>query len=125
VLGRSIRFHARRVPVLRALLPSRTGPTRHGVGLRRVAASQILDPLSERIAGIEARCERILAFGQRCARDAAPFLHPQLQAIKHEHRGTDGELIRPIIEITGYPEPKPALPAPGPLPIATDNQTSH
>jgi hypothetical protein len=33
------------------------------------------------IGRLDARLERILAFGQRCARDAAVFLHPQLQAI--------------------------------------------
>jgi hypothetical protein len=48
---------------------------------------------------------------------AAPFFHPQLADIKHDHRTADGELIRPIIEITGYPAalkeiapPTPALP---------------
>ena len=34
---------------------------------------------------------------------AAPFFHPQLAQVKHDHRTAGGELIRPIIEITGYP----------------------
>jgi hypothetical protein len=49
--------------------------------------------LGPQIGRLDARLERILALGQRCARDAVVFLHPQLQAIKHEHRGADGELI--------------------------------
>ena len=30
--------------------------------------------------------------------------------IKHDHRTADGELIRPIIEIAGYPAPKEIAP---------------
>jgi hypothetical protein len=52
------------------------------------------------------------------ATKAAPFFHPQLADVKHDHRKEDGKPIVPIIEITGYPEPKqieqsaptPALP---------------
>ena len=40
---------------------------------------------------------------QRCARDAATIFHPQLAQVKHGHRGLDGELIKPVIEIIGYP----------------------
>jgi hypothetical protein len=60
--------------------------------------------------------DQVRAFAQRYARDAASFIHPQLAVIKHDHRTADGELIRPIIEITGYPAalkeiapPTPAL----------------
>ena len=66
---------------------------------------------------IAARLDHLRAFAQRCARDAASFIHPQLADIKHDHRTADGELIKPIIEITGYPAalkeiapPTPALP---------------
>jgi hypothetical protein len=65
--------------------------------------------------------EQILVYrdrAQRYARDAAPFFHPQLADIKHDHRSA-GTAIRPVIEITGYPGPKeiapptrPALPPP-------------
>jgi hypothetical protein len=60
----------------------------------------------------------VRAFAQRCARHAATFLHPTLAAIKHGHRGADGEIIRPIIEITGYPERKPVPPLALPAPLA-------
>jgi hypothetical protein len=66
--------------------------------------------------------EQILVYrdrAQRYARDAAPFFHPQLADIKHDHRSADGKGIRPVIEITGYPGSKeiapptrPALPPP-------------
>ena len=66
---------------------------------------------------IAARLDHLRAFAQRCARDAASFIHRQLADIKHDHRTADGELIKPIIEITGYPAalkeiapPTPALP---------------
>jgi hypothetical protein len=55
---------------------------------------------------------------QRYASMAAPYFHPQLSDIKHDHRSQDGKAIRPVIEITGYPGPKeiapptPALPGP-------------
>ena len=79
-----------------------------------------------RLEAVEARIDQLLAFAQRCARDAAGFLHPQLAAIKHEHRGADGELIKPVIEITGYPEPKPSAPAlPPPIVVQNDSETAH
>ena len=59
---------------------------------------------------IAARLDHLRAFAQRCARDAASFIHPQLADIKHDHRTADGELIRPIIEIAGYPAPKEIAP---------------
>ena len=43
------------------------------------------------------------------------FLHPQLAQIKHDHRAADCELVKPVIEIAGYPvamelaPPTPAL----------------
>jgi hypothetical protein len=71
------------------------------------------------VAAIELRLDQVKAFAQRCARDAATFLHPQLAAVKHEHRGADGELIRPVIEITGYPAAlKEIAPPPPALPLA-------
>jgi hypothetical protein len=35
--------------------------------------------------------------------DAASFIHPQLSDVKYDHRTENGKLIRPVIEITGYP----------------------
>ena len=46
---------------------------------------------------------------QRYARDVAPYFHPQLQAIKHDHRTADGAPLRPILVIEGYPSEPPAL----------------
>ena len=67
---------------------------------------------------IAARLDHLRAFAQRCARDAASFIHPQLADIKHDHRTADGELIKPIIEIIGYPGPKEIAPPTPALPLA-------
>jgi hypothetical protein len=40
---------------------------------------------------------------QRYARDVAPYFHPQLAAVKHDHRTADGLPLRPILVIEGYP----------------------
>jgi hypothetical protein len=37
----------------------------------------------------------------------APFFHPQLAAVKHDHRTQDGQVIRPVIVIEGYPNRRP------------------
>jgi hypothetical protein len=55
------------------------------------------------IERIEALLDQVRAFAQRCARDAASFIHPQLADMMHDHCSEDGKLIRPVIEITGYP----------------------
>ena len=34
---------------------------------------------------------------QHCARDGAPFFHPQLADIKHDHRSENGKTIRPTL----------------------------
>ena len=34
---------------------------------------------------------------QHFARDGAPFFHPQLADIKHDHRSEDGKTIRPTL----------------------------
>jgi hypothetical protein len=57
------------------------------------------------VDAIVALLDQVCAVAQRCARDAASFIHPQLAQVKHDHRGDDGEPIRPVIEITGYPAP--------------------
>ena len=41
---------------------------------------------------------------QRYAKEAAPYVHPKLAAIQHEHRSEDGSAIRPTIIITGHPD---------------------
>jgi hypothetical protein len=43
---------------------------------------------------------------QRCARDAATFIQPQLALVKHDHRGEKAKLIWPVIEITVHPASK-------------------
>jgi hypothetical protein len=58
----------------------------------------------------------------RMAARAAPFFHPQLADIKHDHRSEDGKTIRPVIEITGYPGPKEIAPPTAALPPA---ETKH
>jgi hypothetical protein len=59
---------------------------------------------------------QLRAISHQMAARAAPFFHPQLADVKHDHRTADGKLIRPVIEITGYPAalkeiapPTPAL----------------
>src|SRR6516165_2297596 len=74
------------------------------------------------LAQIAARLDYLRAFAQRCARDAASFIHPQLADIKHDHRTADGELIKPIIEIIGYPGPKEIAP---PTPALTLAKGKH
>jgi len=49
---------------------------------------------------------------QRYAREVAPYFHPQLQAIKHDHRTADGAPLRPILVIEGYPSEPAALTSP-------------
>jgi hypothetical protein len=46
---------------------------------------------------------------QRYARDVAPYFHPQLVAVKHDHRTADGAPLRPILVIEGYPSEPAAL----------------
>ena len=89
-------------------------------------ADNVVQMLSERLAtatgeDLTLLLKEILLYrGQShlWATKAAPFFHPQLADVKHDHRKEDGKPIVPIIEITGYPEPKqieqsaptPALP---------------
>jgi hypothetical protein len=40
---------------------------------------------------------------QRYAVAAAPYVHPRLAAVSHQHRGADGSIVRPILVIEGYP----------------------
>src|SRR5262245_2526331 len=40
---------------------------------------------------------------QRYARAAAPYVHPRLAAVSHQHRTEDGSIVRPILVIEGYP----------------------
>ena len=53
---------------------------------------------------------------QRYAMAAAPYAHPRLAAVSHQHRGADGSIVRPILVIEGYPAdldgPLKAIPAP-------------
>ena len=67
----------------------------------------LVDRLSEasgeELAETMAKVVQLRTISHQMAARAAPFFHPQLADIKHDHRTADGELIRPIIEITGYP----------------------
>jgi hypothetical protein len=64
---------------------------------------------------------------------AAKYLHAPQMAIKHEHTMVDGQPVRPVIEITGYPAPvaervpAPALPPPAPpaVVVAAADRTKH
>jgi hypothetical protein len=71
----------------------------------------------EELADTLAKIVELRAISHQMAARAAPFFHPQLAQVKYDHRTADGELIQPIIEITGYPAalkeiapPTPALP---------------
>jgi hypothetical protein len=50
------------------------------------------------------------------AKAAAPYRHPQLQAIAHKHLNADGSLIGPTVVVTimKAPAPKPQLTSVGP-----------
>jgi hypothetical protein len=50
------------------------------------------------------------------AKAAAPYRHPQLQAVAHKHLNADGTPIAPtvIVTIMQPPEPKPQLTSVGP-----------
>ena len=78
-----------------------------------------LEPQTSQVEQIEALVTSLRMIAQPCARDATSYLHSQVADIKHDHRTNDGKPIVPIIEISGYPEPKqieapltPALPPP-------------
>src|SRR6516225_9007858 len=77
-------------------------------------ADNVVQMLSERLAtatgeDLTLLLKEILLYrGQShlWATKAAPFFHPQLADVTHDHRREDGKPIVPIIEITGYPEAK-------------------
>ena len=50
------------------------------------------------------------------AKAAAPYRHPQLQAVAHKHFNSDGSPIAPVISVTivKTPVPKPQLTSVGP-----------
>jgi hypothetical protein len=52
----------------------------------------------------QALMQEILKFrhaAQRYASAAAPYVHPRLAAIQHDHRSEDGSVIRPVLIING------------------------
>jgi hypothetical protein len=63
--------------------------------------SVAIDGHTPSVAQIEPLLAQLRMIAQRCARDAATFIHPQLAQVKRDHRREDGELIKPVIEITG------------------------
>jgi hypothetical protein len=50
------------------------------------------------------------------AKAAAPYRHPQLQAVAHKHLNADGSPIAPVVNLTVMqpPAPKPQLTSVGP-----------
>jgi hypothetical protein len=54
----------------------------------------------EELAETLAKIVQLRVTSHQMAARAVPFFHPQLADIKHDLRREDGELIRPIIEIT-------------------------
>jgi hypothetical protein len=50
------------------------------------------------------------------AKAAAPYCHPQLQAVAHKHVNADGSAIAPVVNLTVMqpPEPRPGLTSTGP-----------
>ena len=76
----------------------------------------------EELANTLAKIVELRAISHQMAARAAPFFHPQLQAIKHDHRTADGKLIRPVIEITGNPGPKGIAP---PMPALALAKANH
>jgi hypothetical protein len=50
------------------------------------------------------------------AKAAAPYCHPQLQAVAHRHLNADGSVIAPVVNLTVMqpPEPRPRLTSTGP-----------
>jgi hypothetical protein len=50
------------------------------------------------------------------AKAAAPYRHPQLQALAHKHLNADGTPIAPVVNLTvmQLPEPRPRLTSTGP-----------
>jgi hypothetical protein len=71
----------------------------------------------EEFSDLLTKIVQLRAISHQMAARAAPFFHPQLADVRHDHRTEDGKTIRPIIEITGYPTalkeiapPTPALP---------------
>jgi hypothetical protein len=79
----------------------------------------LIDRLAE-VSGAES--VQLRAISHQMAARAAPFFHPQLADIKHDHRSVDGKTIRPVIEITGYPGTKEIAP---PTPALPPTDTKH
>ena len=76
----------------------------------------------------EALMQEILKFrdaAQRYASAAAPYVHPRLAAIQHDHRSEDGSIIRPTIILTGYPEELDDSSTPAPKAVAGKGGTRH
>ena len=50
-----------------------------------------------RPAVLEPLLDQVRAFAQRCARDAATFIQPQREEVKHDHLSEDGSLNKPVV----------------------------
>jgi hypothetical protein len=63
----------------------------------------------------------------RYARDVAPYFHPQLAAVKHDHCTADGKPLRPILVIEGYPADlnAPTEDAPPPKAVVGGGNSRH
>jgi len=78
----------------------------------------------------QAIMQEILKFrdvAQRYASAAAPYVHPRLAAIQHDHRSEDGSAIRPVLIITGHPVDLDSADEPEPLPkaVAAGGNSRH
>jgi hypothetical protein len=72
--------------------------------------------------------QEILKFrdaAQRYASAAAPYVHPRLAAIQHDHRSEDGSAVRPTIILTGYPGEIDDPSRPAPKAVAGKEGTRH
>ena len=61
-------------------------------------------PQGEQAVALMSEMWKFRDAAQRYAKEAAPYVHPKLAAIQHEHRSEDGSAIRPTIIITGHPD---------------------
>jgi hypothetical protein len=60
-------------------------------------------PQGEEAAALMQEILRFRDVAQRYASAAAPYVHPRLAAIQHDHRSEGGSAIRPVLIISGRP----------------------
>jgi hypothetical protein len=60
-------------------------------------------PQGEEALALMSEMWKFRDLAQRYAIAAAPYVHPRLAAVSHQHRAEDGSIVRPILVIEGYP----------------------